>query len=206
MGEPLNNSFPNAGTLLLYTFGYNLGESWFFNQQFLYWQNLYLGDPLSMPFGDRPSVTFPVDNIITEGEALVIKAEHPFGIRSIELFVNGERISSIEGDELSYSHPFLTGETPEVLAVATAKSKNVERLGWPVESMKNRSRPKGWAKFTLKVSLPAEPIPESCGCNSNIKAPGTAIMNLAFLLFLFQRRRYPSTPTTLLPACHQINT
>ena len=55
VNEPLNNVFPNAGALLLYTFGYSLGESWFYAQRFLYWQNLHLGDPLATPYGTRPS-------------------------------------------------------------------------------------------------------------------------------------------------------
>ena len=54
VNEPLNNVFPNAGTMLHYTFGYSMGESYFFNQRFLYWQNIHLGDPLATPYGKRP--------------------------------------------------------------------------------------------------------------------------------------------------------
>ena len=57
VNEPLNNPFPNAGTMILYTFGYSMGESWLFNQRYLYWQNVYLGDPLATPYAKRPVVT-----------------------------------------------------------------------------------------------------------------------------------------------------
>ena len=47
VAEPYNFAFPNAGLLLLYTFGYNLGESYLFNQKYLYWMNTVVGDPLT---------------------------------------------------------------------------------------------------------------------------------------------------------------
>ena len=73
VAEPLNSCFPNAGSLLLYVSEYNLGESFFFNQPFLYWQNLYLGDPLASPYATRPTVT--ITEQPTEG-TLHIQAEH----------------------------------------------------------------------------------------------------------------------------------
>lgn len=56
VNEPYNNVFPNAGALLHYRLGYSLGESYFFNQRFLYWQNLIIGDPLATPYSERPIV------------------------------------------------------------------------------------------------------------------------------------------------------
>ena len=59
--EPLNNTFPNAGALLLYSAGYNLAESFLFSQRYLYWQNVLLGDPLVTPYATRPQVSVPAE-------------------------------------------------------------------------------------------------------------------------------------------------
>jgi uncharacterized protein (TIGR03790 family) len=169
VNEPMNSTFPNAGSLLLYTFGYSLGESWFYNQKYLYWQNLYLGDPLTMPYGDRPTILFEGQAMVQEGSPLIIRAEHPFGIREIELYDNGVRIAHASAALLVYEHERLDGEKMVLLAVATAKSKKQARAGWPVEILKNRSRPKGWASESLLVTPAPDPPPlfeEGCGCRT----------------------------------------
>jgi uncharacterized protein (TIGR03790 family) len=194
VNEPMNSTFPNASSLLLYTFGYSLGESWFYSQQFLYWQNLYLGDPLTMPYGDRPTLHFEAE--VEEGAALIIQAEHAFGIREIELFDDGRRIAQSDSAELIYEHGRLDGETITFVAVATAQSKNVTRTGWPVETLKNRSRPKGWSTGSILV-IPAaapEPDPEpvsetGCQCQTVGASPLATTSLTVLLLSLVRRRR-----------------
>ena len=195
--EPMNNTFPNAATLLLYTFGYSLGESWFFNQQFLYWQNIYLGDPLTSPYADRPKVELPGPDDVYEGSPVTITATHPFGVRMIEVFVDGERVAATEGDEIRYEHGLSHGEEQELLVVAEAKSKNVTRPGWPVETLKNRSRPKGWATLTLRAeSAPFTEEPESAGCGcQSISLPTSWTWTLFLPPLLMARRR----ATNMLP-------
>lgn len=199
VNEPMNSTFPNASSLLLYTFGYSLGESWFYSQQFLYWQNLYLGDPLTMPYGERPTVSFEAE--VEAGAPLIIQAEHPFGLREIEVYIDGIRVAQAEASELLYEHEKPAGELLNLLVVATAQSKNVTRTGWPVESIKNRSRPKGWAAGSVLVIPAVDPgptqaIPEESGCqcqNGNRPAPPISSA-VILLLCLASRRRIMLAP------------
>ena len=56
VAEPLNNTFPDASTILLYQEGYTMGEAFLFSSEFLYWYNLVLGDPLAAPYAHRPEI------------------------------------------------------------------------------------------------------------------------------------------------------
>ena len=86
VNEPLNNVFPNAGVYLHYTFGYSLGESWLYNQRFLYWQNIYLGDPLASPYAERPEVTIAGGaGTLSAGKAIEVKASHAAGVARVDL-------------------------------------------------------------------------------------------------------------------------
>jgi hypothetical protein len=71
---------------------------------------------------------------------------------------------------LVYEHERLDGEEMVLLAVATAKSKKEQRAGWPVETLKNRSRPTGWASELVLVTPAPDPPPllkEGCGCRTS---------------------------------------
>jgi hypothetical protein len=157
VAEPLNNVFPNAGTLLHYTFGYNLGESFLFNLRFIYWQNIFVGDPLATPYAERPTVELPDGNEVPQGEALVIEADHPDGIAEIRLYLDGERVATEDGDLLEWVVDAEVGAEWEVLAVAVAANAEVERPGWPVESHTPRPDVQGWTVVTVTVGEPLPP-------------------------------------------------
>jgi len=155
VAEPKNSVFPNAGTILLYTFGYNLGESWLFNQRYLYWQNLYLGDPLTTPWATRPVVT--VEQV---AGALQIAATHADGIARLRVFVDGAPALDEEG--VAAATVPLTGEpgdVVDVLAIAIAENSAVERPGWPAATQFPETDTQGWTHAALTIAAP-EPKPE----------------------------------------------
>ncbi len=131
VNEPLNNVFPNAGAFLLYTFGYSMGESYFLNQRFLYWQNIHLGDPLATPYAQRPAVTIAGGATHPVNQPLVIKATHPDGIARIDLYEAGKRVGMAMSDTLSYPLTESVGQALDLLAVAVAENAPVTRTGWP---------------------------------------------------------------------------
>lgn len=195
VNEPLNNVFPNAGALLLYTFGYNAGESWFMSQQFLYWQNIYLGDPLATPYAERPIVTVEATDVPTN-EPLVITATHPDGIDEIRLYVDGVRVATAEADRLEHVIGGEVDEVHEILAVAVAENAPVTRTGWPVEDQNPRPDVQGWSTAVVTVVAPIEDTddtddtgadepPGGCGCAT----PGTGGSWIAGLALLAIRRR-----------------
>lgn len=176
--EPLNNVFPNAGTMLLYTFGYSMGESYFFNQRFLYWQNIYLGDPLATPYATRPVVTF--DGSLTahaHNTPIVVHAQHPSGVASIDLFKGGKRIAQVMGDTLSYTPVENVGDALDLLAVAVANDVPVTRTGWKNPNQKPRAEVQGWNASTVTLSqdvIVSEPtdLPDG-GADSGSSATST---------------------------------
>ena len=89
VAEPFSHTFPGAGTLLLYTFGYNFAESFFFTQPYVHWQNTYLGDPLTTAYAIRPVVSHP--QALKRGAPLVVTASHAQGIARIRVYVDGLR-------------------------------------------------------------------------------------------------------------------
>jgi uncharacterized protein (TIGR03790 family) len=151
VAEPLNNTFPGAGTLLHYTFGYNLGESYFFNQRFLYWQNIYLGDPLTTPFAERPEVTISPVGEAPRGGAITVQATHPQGVAAIRVYVDGERVAEGAGATLDWIVDRDVGSSLSVLAVAVAENAEVQRSGWPVETHLPRPDVQGWQTASLTV-------------------------------------------------------
>ncbi len=152
--EPLNNVFPNAGVLMLYTSGYNLGESYFFSHRFLFWQNIVLGDPLATPYGERPVVVVPTE----VGDKLEITATHPEGVADIALYIDGVRVAESDTDVLSYAVEGDPGDTIDVLAVARTALFTVPRAGWPVSEQRIRSRVQGWTaeRVTLQADDPGK--------------------------------------------------
>ena len=152
--EPLNNCFPGAGMFLLSTMGYSAIEAALMTQRFLYWQNIYLGDPLSAPWALRPVVT--IDSAVPVNRPVDISATHPNGIAELRLYVDGIRVdpSAPLADSLSLSE----GAEVSILAIALAENEPVIREGWPQPNQLPRPDIQGWV--TAHVTLGA-PTPES---------------------------------------------
>lgn len=201
VAEPLNNVFPNAGFLLLYAHGYTLGEAALYNQRFLYWQNLWLGDPLAAPFAERPAVTLHDGAPVNGGLDRAIGVEHPDGIGEVVVFVDGEpvrgRLPPGSGswptfEELGY----LPNDQVELLVVAQAGvSDPLVVPGWPaVEPVPLHPAPKGWMRGVITVGdyeldLPEpepdpEPDPRGCGCASGPMSGAAWLLALLPLLAL----------------------
>lgn len=149
--EPFNNVFPNAGAFLHYTFGYSMGESYFFNQRFLYWENVHLGDPLATPYAIRPVVTIEADT-----EAITVHAEHADGVASVALFQDGMRVGEAAGADLEIAMPGDEGDVLNLLAVAVANNAPTTRAGWPQEAQSPQPDVQGWLAATVTLVRPDE--------------------------------------------------
>jgi uncharacterized protein (TIGR03790 family) len=165
--EPLNNSFPGAGMFLLSTMGYGVIESAFFTQRYLYWQNIYLGDPLSSPWAIRPVVS--IDSDVPENVAVHITATHPDGIAETRLYADGVRVD--ETLPLSASITAEAGMEIELLAVAIAENAPVTREGWPQAEQQPRPDVQGWAMARVIVA----PATEAQDTGDDILAADTGI-------------------------------
>lgn len=197
VAEPLNNTFPNAGFLILYAQGYTLGEAFLYNQRFLYWQNLYLGDPLTAPYADRPVVNVEPESPVDGSIASAFTAEHPDGIARITVYVDGRPLAPDDDgsgrtwQDLSYAE----GDRVEVLVVATAGPPAPAQVdGWPADDpVPFDPAVKGWTRAELTLSAPQpepEPeAPEGCGCQAPITPTGP--LALVALLPLLALRRAP---------------
>ncbi len=153
VAEPLNNVFPNAGSMLLYTFGYSLGESYFLSERFLYWQNITLGDPLATPFATRPIVTFDGSPTAhAHNQPVVVHATHPAGVASIALFKGGKRVAEATGDTVSYTPTEKVGEVLDLLAIAVAVDAPVQRAGWKNPNQKPHAEVQGWTTSALTLT------------------------------------------------------
>ena len=157
VAEPLNNVFPNAGLLLHYAFGYNLAESFLFNQRYVYWQNLLLGDPLTTPYAERPVVTLTSDAVPQGGELEVV-AEHPDGIASMRLYADGVLVAEEEGETLAWLVDADVDSQWDLLAVAVAANVELSLPGWPEDVQLPQPDVQGWIAGTLTVleSLPGD--------------------------------------------------
>lgn len=154
VSEPLNNTFPNAGALLLYTMGYNLGESYFFAQRYLYWQNIYLGDPLTTPYALRPEVTLSHQEL-PQNVALTVDATHPDGVAATRVYLDGALVEEATSLPLQVElSGYDVGDTVDVLAVAVAQNATVQRPGWPEETQLPRNDVQGWQAATLEILDP----------------------------------------------------
>ena len=204
--EPLNNTFPNASALMLYSSGYNLGESFFLSQRFLYWQNIVLGDPLATPYGERPLVLVPSE----VSGSLEITASHPDGVADIVLYIAGERVSEADGDTIVYDVDGEPGDTLEVLAVARTEIFKVQRTGWPVSEQRVRSRVQGWTAQTVTlvevdagdtdVSSDGDVVDaKGCGCETSSPGSGLSLALIALALRRRSRRGPPAQETGVAP-------
>lgn len=161
VNEPLNNTFPNAGIMLHYTFGYSMGESYLYNQRFLYWQNIHLGDPLATPYGERPKVVIDGGTgLHAKGTPLTIHATHPAGVVRIDLYKAGARVAQSMSDTLSYDATEGVGESLDLLAVAVSANAPAMRLGWPQPDQLPLPDVQGWV--SAKVTI-VEMVPDPAG-------------------------------------------
>ena len=146
--EPLNLCFPNAGMLLLYTMGYNVAESVFFNQRFLYWQNILIGDPLTSPWARRPTVTVLPDNSDDRPSSATVSAEHPDGVIHLAVYLNNQFVGQTTGSPLVIEIPAMGNV--ELLAVATARNVSVSRAGWPQPKQVPQADVQGWTQLLIE--------------------------------------------------------
>lgn len=169
VAEPLNNSFPGAGAMVLYASGYTLGESFLYASEYLYWVNLVLGDPLAAPYAERPAIGVPGGT--NEGEPLVVTADHPQGVDEIRLYIDDVLVATAEGARLEYEHGRKLGDRIPVLVVAVAAHGEAERPGWPAGSQTVRAETQGWRVASVPVfaaagsaGTPPEDEKSGCGC------------------------------------------
>lgn len=187
VAEPLNNCFPNAGALLMYAAGYNLGESFLFNQRSLYWQNIVLGDPLATPWDERPVVEIP--EVVAEGGSMTITATHPRGISAIFLYIDGVLVAEGAGDSLEFVPDAVEGESLSLLVVAVAADAAMEVADWPEPSVLPQVATQGWEGRTVIVGAAewvdsgVEGKPGACGCGGTRGGGGSWVLALGLLLW-----------------------
>jgi uncharacterized protein (TIGR03790 family) len=159
VAEPFSHTFPGAGTLLYYTFGYSFAESFFFAQPYLHWQNTYLGDPLATPHAERPVVTLGATSL-APNEHLTVNASHPHGIARVRVIIDGVRradeVCDSAASSCTFELPLLgldLGEH-ELLVVAVAFNALTERPGWPEPWQLPQPDVQGWTCATLRIEVP----------------------------------------------------
>jgi uncharacterized protein (TIGR03790 family) len=196
--EPLNNVFPNASVMLWYAMGYSAGESWLYSEQFLYWQNLHLGDPLVAPFAVRPAV----EVVAEAGGVLRVRAEHPDGVDAVRLWVDDALVAESEGDELVWTATDPPGAEVAVYAEATAASVERSVPDWPIPVVTPRPGVVGWTTGARSLLPPdpatpggddpadaaAAPPASGCGCDAGGGSP-VALGLVASALAARRRRR-----------------
>ena len=190
VAEPLNNVFPHASALLLYSHGYTLGESLLFSQPATYWQNLLLGDPLTVPYGERPTVSMS-----EAGGVVTVVGEHPDGISGLTVYRDGVRITEGDGETVEVELDESIGTEVELYAVARSGPVEVGTTDWPAGVVTANPEIAGWSSAVVVVSEVSDtgdtgeeqgPPPEDCeGCS----ATGASFSWLGLLLLVRRRRR-----------------
>ncbi len=190
--EPYNTAFPAAGTMLLYAMGYNLGESYFFNQPYLYWRNLLVGDPLTTPFDSRPLIFVDADDGHPHDEIIHISAEHPNGVGRIRVYLYDELVEEVEGGSLNWNTVASSGQELDIFVVAEAADWTLGPTDWPVGETLIRSRTQGWTRIQLtlgdSVPLPETQVKEG-GCQYVYGSMDTGVWLIFTLPFLRQKRK-----------------
>lgn len=194
VAEPLNNCFPNAGTLILYSQGFSMGEAWIANQRYLHWVNTYLGDPLTTPFAERPAVTVPAAAIVDV--PIAIDAAHEHGVRGLTVYLDGDKVytrdgNSEDGSLVPADWGLAAGDAAELFVVAIADdAEPVDVDGWPAEPVTFYPRTKGWTRATVSLEAPIEPEPEGgCGCRNAVGPMGWIGLAMPMMLMWMRRRR-----------------
>ena len=207
VNEPLNNVFPNAGVMLMYSQGYSLGESVLYNLRYLYWQNLLLGDPLMTPFDERPTVS--VESGVYAGVPVVFAGQHSRGVARMELWMDGELLVKKKGELVEWTFDEL-GDV-QVLVVAVAVGRTLSAPEWPTPDQEINPDTQGWATMSLEVTEPpvedtadsglhsgldtGEAIEEErCGCASGSTAPWSAVPLWALIALGRRTRRVRKDP------------
>lgn len=181
VSEPYNAFFPNAGALLHYALGYSLGESYFFNQWFLNWRNLVIGDPLATPFAERPVVSV-AEASVAVNLPLTVSASHPDGIHRVYLYADDVLVASSEEDAdtlawIPADSGHAPGETLQLRAVAEAGDVDMAMDGWDVDETRIRARTQGWTLTTVAltdaVELPGDTGQGDSGADNDDGAADT---------------------------------
>ena len=188
VAEPLNNTFPNAGMLILYGRGYTLGEAALYNQQYLYWQNLWLGDPLMAPYAERPEITIPAEH--PADQPLPTLATHPDGVAWLTIYADGDKVwddaPPAEGTLPVGLLGLAEGDTVELTIIATAAPPAPDTWdGWPATVQLDPGT-KGWRSETFTVIPGAV---EETGCGGCSSAGGHAGWMLGLLVLPWVGRR-----------------
>jgi uncharacterized protein (TIGR03790 family) len=193
VAEPLNTCFPNAGTLLLYTAGYNMGESFLFNQRFIMWRNLLVGDPLTTPYATRPTVTISghEGNQLLQDTPLTISVSHPDGVAKLALYVDGRLVNETSSNTISYTPTASAGDAIQIHAVATANDSTLSRPGWSNPQPISHADVQGWASISVSVVTEYQstsPSPKGEG-GCSLRSGGAAssrvpICTVTFCLFM----------------------
>ncbi len=186
---------------MLYTLGYSMGESYFFNQRYLYWQNVYLGDPLTTPYATRPSVGIDAAGDVPSNAPIGVGATHEDGIATVRLYGNGRLIGEADGGSLVANlSTFAVGEEVELLAIATARNAAASRPGWDESMPLPQPDVQGWASATVIAGAPVD-LPDGGALgdagtgsgtdrsDSGCSAGGTGGAAGLMLLWLWLRRR-----------------
>jgi uncharacterized protein (TIGR03790 family) len=191
--EPLNNSFPSAGMFLFQTMGYGMIESAMLTQRYLYWQNIYLGDPLTAPWAERPVVSITEPVVASEPTRIV--ANHPHGISETRLYVDGVRVDPAKS--LTETTGAAAGDMVEILAIAVAENVVISRPDWVMPETLVRSDIQGWttAVVTLEdatpevADVPEDAAKEKSGGCAHAPRPNLACVGWFLALGLASTRR-----------------
>lgn len=192
VAEPLNNSFPNASALLLYTLGYSMGESFLMSQRYVYWQDIYLGDPLLAPYAERPVVTVSAGVPVPAGQPMtvIVTASHPRGIARLRLWVEGVLVEDAPADSIEYRVPLgPTSDSVSVQAIATAANAPATGLGWPEPAPLPRPDVQGWVTQRVDRLESPPPLPQGGGCACEATQTGFWPWPALALLLLWRWKR-----------------
>jgi uncharacterized protein (TIGR03790 family) len=195
--EPYNNCFPNAGTMLLYALGYGLGESFFFNQPYLYWRNMVIGDPLAAPYAERPEVGIEGGEAIPMGSTAVFSASHSRGISGMALYSDGVLLAEVEGGQLEWAPSGGIGDELDLLLVATARDGYVQVPGWPSGETWIAPKTKGWSELHVEISAPLvkeDPKERPGSCQSLPPLFEAGVFSLAMMSLVLRRRERKRMP------------
>ena len=175
--------------MLLYAMGYNVAESYFFNQPYLQWYNLLIADPLMTPFAARPEIEMLSPSNLSRGEAVEIHAFHEDGIAEIVVYQDNIPVAQSEDASLLYTPPEDTIDELSLFVVAKSRASKREPSQWPIEETWLQHHTQGWTSLSLTL-VESAPAPKETGCQT--VPPSRSL--LIFLLVsygLFVKRREP---------------
>jgi len=105
--EPCNypGKFPHARLHVVYRKGLCLGEAWFRSLEYEPYQNLFMGDPLTRPWADPPTVSVSDAPLVPVAGTLVLTpvasaTASGAGIAALELLVDGVVVQAVADGEV----------------------------------------------------------------------------------------------------------